>query len=307
MLTVICALLPAAIAGTVIVGIRAFIIIATCVVCSVIFEWLINLVTKRTQTVGDCSAALTGLILALNLSSGVPIYIPVIGSFIAIVIVKQLFGGIGANFANPAIAARIILMVCFAGEMGRWLVPMNGFLSFDAVTAATPLSADYLISGTDKVLPFTLFDMLLGTTGGCIGETSATLLILGGIVLIVTKIITPTIPLAFIGTVFLLTFIYTQNISESIYYTLGGGLMLGAFFMATDYTTSPLTERGKLIFGIGCGVITVAIRFFTKLPEGVSFAILLMNLLTPLIDDIIVTHPVGAITKKDSSKKAGQA
>jgi electron transport complex protein RnfD len=177
--------------------------------------------------------------------------------------------------------------------MGNFAVPVKSFTAFDAVTAPTPLSADYLTAGTDKVLPFTLFDMLFGTTGGTIGETCAIALIIGGIILIATKIITPTIPLSFIGTVFLLTLIYTGSIDETIYYVLAGGLMLGAFFMATDYTTSPLTERGKLIFGIGCGLITVVIRFFTKMPEGVSFSILLMNLLTPLIDDIIITHPIG--------------
>ncbi|MDR0904463.1 MAG: RnfABCDGE type electron transport complex subunit D [Ruminococcus sp.] len=294
MLGVILALAPAAVAGCIIFGWRAALVLAVTMLSAVVFEALYNLITKTKQTTGDLSALLTGLLLGMNLSSAVPLYIPVIGAFAAIVIVKQLFGGLGQNFANPAISARIILSVCFAAEMGSYAEPALNFLKFDAVTAPTPLSANYLVAGADKVLPFTLTDMLFGTTGGCIGETCALALIIGAIGLMAFRIITPTIPLSFIGTVFVLTLIYTGSIDETIYYTLAGGLMLGAFFMATDYTTSPLTERGKLIFGIGCGLITFVIRFFTKMPEGVSFSILLMNLLTPLIDDIVLTHPLGA-------------
>jgi electron transport complex protein RnfD len=293
MLAVIAALIPAAIAGAFIFGYRAIIVMMITIVSSVVFEALFNILVKRKQTLRDNSAIVTGLLLGMNLPSTVPYYIPVIGSLVAIVIVKQLFGGIGHNFANPAIAARIILMVCFAGQMGSFAVPVNSFVRFDAVTSATPLAGEYLTAGADKVLPFTLFDMLFGTTGGTIGETCAVALIVGGIFLMITKIITPTIPLSYIGTVFVLTWIITGSITESVYYVLAGGLLLGAFFMATDYTTSPVTERGKLIFGIGCGLITVAIRFFTKMPEGVSFSILLMNLLTPLIDDVVLTHPIG--------------
>jgi electron transport complex protein RnfD len=293
MLTVIIALVPAVFAGCLIFGYRALAVLLITIISSVAFERIFDLITKRPNTIGDFSAFLTGLLLGMNLPSSVPYYIPVIGAFVAIVIVKCLFGGIGQNFANPAIAARIILAVCFAGQMGSFAVPVKSFTTFDAVTAPTPLSASYFTVGTDKVLPFTLTDMLYGTTGGTIGETCAIALIIGGVILIVAKIITPTIPVCFIGTVFILTFLYTGSIDETIYYTLAGGLMLGAFFMATDYTTSPLTERGKHIFGIGCGLITFVIRFFTKMPEGVSFSILLMNLLTPLIDDIMLTHPIG--------------
>jgi electron transport complex protein RnfD len=293
MLAVIIALVPAAVAGCVIFGWRAALVLCITMLSAVVFEALFNLVTKRKQTVGDLSALLTGLILGMNLSSTVPLYIPIIGAFAAIVIVKGLFGGLGQNFANPAISARIILSVCFAAQMGSFAEPVGNFLEFDAVTAPTPLTANYLLAGTDKVLPFTFTDMLFGTTGGSIGETCTLALIIGAVGLMAFRIITPTIPLSYIGTVFVLTLIYTGSIDETIYYTLAGGLMLGAFFMATDYTTSPLTERGKLIFGIGCGLITFVIRFFTKMPEGVSFSILLMNLLTPLIDDIVLTHPVG--------------
>jgi electron transport complex protein RnfD len=300
MLGVIIALIPAAVAGCIIFGWRAALVLIVTIVSAVIFEALWNIIIKRKQTVGDVSAVLTGLLLGMNLSSTVPLYIPVIGAFAAIVIVKQLFGGLGQNFANPAISARIILAVCFAAQMGSFAEPVVNFLKFDAVTAPTPLVAGYLIDGTDKILPFTFSDMLLGTTGGSIGETCALALIIGAVGLMIFKIITPTIPISYIGTVFVLTLIYTGSIDESIYYTLAGGLLLGAFFMATDYTTSPLTERGKLIFGIGCGLITFVIRFFTKMPEGVSFSILLMNLLTPLIDDIILTHPLGAKPKEVS-------
>jgi electron transport complex protein RnfD len=293
MLAVIISLLPAAVAGSLIFGYRALIVLCITIISCVAFEALFNVLVKRKQTLRDNSAIVTGLLLGMNLPSSVPYYIPVIGSLVAIVIVKQLFGGIGHNFANPAIAARIILMVCFAGVMGNFPVPVSAFTSFDAVTSATPLAADYLSAGAERVLPFTLSDMLFGTTGGTIGETCAVAIIAGGIFLMITKIITPTIPLAYIGTVFLLTWAITGSIIESVYYVLAGGLLLGAFFMATDYTTSPVTERGKLIFGIGCGLITVAIRFFTKMPEGVSFSILIMNLVTPLIDDIVLTHPIG--------------
>jgi electron transport complex protein RnfD len=303
MLAVILALVPAAVAGCIIFGWRALAVVAVTTVSAVVFEALYNILVKRPQTLSDKSAVVTGLLLGMNLSSTVPFYIPVIGAFLAIVIVKQLFGGIGHNFANPAIAARIILMVCFAGQMGNWAVPAGSLFRFDAATGATPLAAGYLESGGERILPFTLSDMLLGTTGGSIGETCAAALIIGGLALILFRIITPTIPAAYIGTVFVLTWIITGSIAESVYYVLAGGLILGAFFMATDYTTSPVTERGKLIFGIGCGLITVAIRFFTKMPEGVSFSILLMNLLTPLIDDIIVTRPVGT-KKPEKAEKA---
>jgi electron transport complex protein RnfD len=178
--------------------------------------------------------------------------------------------------------------------MSVWAKPVNNFFALDAVTGPTPLAAPLLAADGIRVLPFTFTDMLLGNTGGCIGETCALALIIPGIMLCFAKIIKPHIPLAFIGTVFVLTFIYTGSIDYTIYYTLAGGLMLGAIFMATDYTTSPITNKGKLIFGIGCGLITFVIRFFTNFPEGVSFSILLMNFLCPLIDDLTQTKPIGS-------------
>ena len=245
---------------------------------------------KRPQTISDMSAVVTGMLLGMNLPPTInPLY-GVIGSFVAIGIAKQLFGGIGQNFANPAIVGRIVLMLSFTASMSTWCKPFYYLNGADVVTGATPLvskDADYL-------------SLLLGTTGGCIGETCAIALIAGGIYLIAARIITPHAPVAFIGTVFLLTLIAGD---DPIYAVLSGGLIIGAFFMATDYATTPLTGKGKIIFGIGCGLITFAIRKFGNYPEGVSFSILLMNLLVPYIDRLCETKPVGAkAPEKEASK-----
>lgn len=304
MAMVIIALLPAAIVGCVYFGLRAFAVLAVTIVSCVVFEALFNIVTKREQTISDLSAVVTGLLLGMNLPASVPFYVPVIGGFIAIVIVKQLFGGIGQNFANPAIAARIVLMVSFSGSMTNWVVPYwykNASSAADAVTGATPLASEWYDNGSSLVSPFTLKEMFLGITGGCIGETCALALIIGGIFLIVTKIISPATPVAFIGTVGVLTLLYTGSLTMTVYQLLAGGLMIGAFFMATDYATTPLTTKGKVVFGIGCGIITFVIRQFGSYPEGVSFSILLMNLLTPYIDKLCRTSPLGA---KKPEKKA---
>ncbi len=303
---VIIALLPAAIAGCSFFGLRAAAVLAVTIVSAVAFEALFNIIAKKEQTVSDLSAVVTGLLLGMNFPASVPFYIPVIGSFIAIVIVKQLFGGIGQNFANPAIAARIVLMVSFAPQMTRWVVPYwyNDGASriSDAVTSATPLVASWLDDGAgNMVSPFTFDDMLFGTTGGCIGETCAVALIFGGLFLMMIRIISPAAPLAFVGTFGVFTLIYTGSLTMTVYQILAGGLLLGALFMATDYATTPLTTGGKAVFGIGCGIITFVIRNFGSFPEGVSFSILLMNLLTPYIDRICRTSPLGA--KKKSLKK----
>lgn len=301
MALVIIALLPAAVMGCVYFGLRAAAVLAVTIVSAVAFEALFNIITKKEQTVSDLSAVVTGLLLGMNLPASVPFYIPVIGSFVAIVIVKQLFGGIGQNFANPAIAARIVLMVSFS-EMTSWVVPY--YWKADVQTGATPLAASWLDNGTSMVAPFTLRQMLLGETGGCIGETCALALIIGGIFLIVTRIISPATPIAFIGTFGVLTLLYTGSLTMTVYQLLAGGLMIGAFFMATDYATTPLTTSGKVVFGAGCALITFVIRQFGNYPEGVSFSILLMNLLTPYIDRICKTHPLGA---KKPDKKAKEA
>lgn len=290
MLTVLIALAPACIAGVVIFGHMAFINLAVCTASCVFFEYILRRIMKKPQTISDCSAAVTGILLGMNLPPTInPLY-GVIGSFVAIAVAKQLFGGIGQNFANPAIVGRIVLMLSFTSSMSTWCTPFYYKNGTDIVTGATPLvsgDADYL-------------SLLLGTTGGCIGETCALALMAGGIFLIAAKIITPHAPIAFIGTFFLLTLI---SGGDPVYAILSGGLMLGAFFMATDYATTPLTGKGKLIFGIGCGIITFAIRKFGNYPEGVSFSILLMNLLVPYIDRLCELRPVGA---KDFGKEASE-
>lgn len=308
MAMVVIALLPAAVMGCIYFGPRAAAVLLVTTASAVVFEALFNIIAKKEQTISDLSAVVTGLLLGMNLPASVPFYIPVIGSFIAIVIVKQLFGGIGQNFANPAITARIVLMVSFS-QMTSWVVPYwyrDGSSAADAVTGATPLAAGWLDNGSSMVSPFTFRQMLLGETGGCIGETCALALIIGGLFLIVTRIISPATPIAFIGTFGVLTLLYTGSVTMTVYQLLAGGLMIGAFFMATDYATTPLTTSGKIVFGVGCAVITFVIRQFGNFPEGVSFSILLMNLLTPYIDKICRTHPLGAKKPVKKAKEAAQ-
>ncbi|MDE7302712.1 MAG: RnfABCDGE type electron transport complex subunit D [Oscillospiraceae bacterium] len=298
MLLVIIALFPAAMAGCVFFGPRAAAVLAVCIAACIIFEALCRIIMKKEQTVGDLSAVVTGLLLGMNLPATVPFYVAVIGSFVAIVIAKQLFGGIGQNFANPAIAARIVLMLSFTPYMSNWVKPYWYSDAVDAETSATPLVAEWFTytenGAAYKMAPFTLSEMFWGETGGCIGETCAALLILGGLFLIVTKVISPATPVAFIGSFALLTLLYTGSTVETVYGVLAGGLLMGAFFMATDYATTPLTTKGKIVFGIGCGLITFIIRSFGSYPEGVSFSILLMNLLTPYIDKLTKASPFGA-------------
>lgn len=289
MLDVIIALAPTAIASAVIFGPRTLAVIALTVFSSVLAEYLFNLILKRPCTVGDCSAAVTGLILALNLPSEIPLWLCVLGAVIAIVAVKGLFGGLGQNFANPALTARIVLFLSFSKAMSAVGTP--NFT--DAVSSATPLSAP------ESELP-SLLDMFLGLRGGMLGETCAVTLILGGIYLIIRKVITWHTPVAFIGTLFLLSLAVGEN---PFYAVLSGGLLLGAIYMATDYVTTPITWGGRLIFGAGCGLITFLIRTFGSYPEGVSFAILFMSLLTPYIDELTRPHPVGSPRRRDPFKK----
>lgn len=283
MLLVIISLLPALIGGFITFGLRAVIVTLVCTASCVIFEALTRIIMKRPQTVSDLSACVTGILLAMNLPVTIPIWQAVIGSFVAVVIAKQLFGGLGQNFVNPAILARIVLMLSFTADMTTWAVPHYWKEnSADIVTSATPLvsrDASY-------------WDLFIGNTGGCIGEVCALGLIIGGLFLIFTGIISPVTPLAFIGTVALAELIAGN---DPIYHILSGGLLLGAFFMATDYVTTPLTSMGKLIFGIGCGIITFVIREFGGYPEGVSFSILLMNIITPYIDNFTAKKALGAV------------
>lgn len=284
MFNVCMALVPALAVGCYVFGWRSLLLTAVCISCCVVFEWLSRKIMKRENTVNDLSAVVTGLILAMNLPPTLPLWMAVIGSFVAIVIVKQLFGGLGQNFANPAITARIVLMVSFPAAMTNWVNPFYWKIP-DAVAGATPLAL-----GENDILPSYL-DLFLGNTGGCMGETSALALLIGGIYLMMRKIINPAAPLTFIGTVAVLSLIFGDN---PLYQILSGGLFLGAFFMATDYATTPITTKGKIIFGIGCGIITFIIRHFGSYPEGVSFSILLMNILTPYIEQVTRTKVFGA-------------
>ena len=270
MLDVIISLLPAAVAGTVIFGLRALLVLVLTVASCVGFEALYNLLLKKPQTVGDFSAAVTGLLLGMNLPANIPLWQCVIGSFFAIVVVKALFGGLGCNPVNPAITARVFMLVAF-GAMATAAAPVV----VDTVAGATPLASE-------TATPLT--ELFLGLHGGAIGETCAAALLVGFVYLIVRRVITWHVPVAFVGSVFVLSFLMEgMDIGVALGAVLSGGLLIGAIFMATDYVTSPSTAWGKIIFGIGAGLITFLIRYFGVYPEGVSFAILFMNILTPYI------------------------
>lgn len=283
MLDVAFALLPAAVAGIAIFGPRAAAVLGVCILFAVLSEAVWELIFKKPISISDGSAVVTGLLLGMNLSPLVPLWMAALGSMIAIVIVKQMFGGLGQNFANPAITARIVLMVSFPTAMTTWAEPFGWRSEIDTLSSATPLAA-----GADA---FTYRELLLGLSGGCIGETCALLLLAGGAYLVFRRVITPTIPLSFIATVAICSLCAGADPIKAI---LSGGLLLGAIFMATDYVTSPYTFKGQLIFGIGCGLITFVIRQFGNLPEGVSFSILLMNLLVPHINRLTRPKPFGS-------------
>lgn len=309
MLDVIIALLPALIMSVVYFGLRALTLTAVCIVSCVIFEYIARKVMKRDNTTGDLSAVVTGMILAFNLPASLPLWMAVIGSLIAIVVVKQMFGGIGQNFVNPAMTARIILMTSFPTAMARWVVPFTNTWHPDAVTAATPMAVLANVEGGDvsavaSQLP-SLTEMFFGVHGGSMGEVCSLALIIGGLYLMARKVISPIIPFTFIGTVAVIMLIAGSfNLEFVAYELLGGGLMLGAFFMATDYSTSPINKKGKIIFGIGCGLITSVIRIFGSLPEGVSFSIILMNILVPHIENMTTPKPFGAVREKKAKEGA---
>lgn len=300
MLDVVIALLPATVGGCAIFGWHAALVILTCVVTAVLAEFISRKVMKRPNTIGDLSAVVTGLLLALNLPPELPLWMAAIGSVVAIVVVKQMFGGIGHNFANPAITARLVLLVSFPTAMTTWTAPYgsSGEVTssattgevIDVLTSATPLSQTAL---DGEYYSYT--QLFFGQIPGCIGETFSLLLIIGGIYLVVRRVIAPTVPLCYLGTVALC---YLIAGGDPLYMILSGGLMLGAIFMATDYVTSPTNWRGQIIFGVGCGIITFAIRYFGYLPEGASYAILLMNILTPYINKLTAPKPFGWEGKK---------
>jgi len=279
MLDVVIALLPASVAAVAIFGISALWIILACVIGAVVSEALFNMCTGRKQTIGDMSAVVTGLLLALNLSTNVPLWQCLVGAAFAIIVVKCLFGGLGCNFANPAITARVFMLITFSAVAGG---------STELYSGATPLE----LLGTEGAALPGMGAMFLGTYGGAIGETSSVALLIGFAYLLVRKVISWHIPVVFIGTVFVLTFI-AGGANYALYQILAGGLFIGAIFMATDYVTSPITKKGKVIFAVGCGLITFIVRYFCAYPEGVSFSILIMNLFVPIIERFSRNIPLG--------------
>lgn len=298
---VIIALIPATAAGIFFFGIPALILIAVSIVACVFFEWLYQKLLKKPVTISDLSAVVTGLLLAMNLPASAPIWVPIVGAAFAIIFAKQLFGGLGQNFINPALAGRAFLLASYPTEMTSWTAPV-GFSGADAVAVATPLAT----LKTGAMPDASLTDVILGTNiGGCIGETCAIALIIGGIYLLVKHVISWRIPVLYILTVFVLTAaIGRKGLRVPVYEIFTGGLMLGAFFMATDYASSPVTPKGQIIFAIGCGVITTLIRIFGGYPEGVSYSILIMNLAVPLIERFTEPKIFGALPKVKEAKKA---
>lgn len=278
MLDVVLALLPALVIGTIVLGLRALLVTAVSMVTAVAAEWLYALILKKRNTLPDCSALVTGLLLALTLPASTPLWIVAIGSVFAIVVVKLMCGGLGQNIFNPALAARAFLMLMFPAALTRY-----GALGVDGVTAATPLH-----DMVRPALPETsVLDMFLGKCPGSIGELSALALLIGGVYLVIRKVISPRIPVAYLATVAVVTLVFhkTENAFVWMLYSLcSGGVMLGAIFMATDYATSPVTAWGQIAYGIGCGALTVFFRYNGLFPEGVTYAILLMNILTWAID-----------------------
>ena len=297
MLDVLIGLIPAMVGAIFTFGLRSLCVAAVSVAACIVFEYLYRKLLKKDTTIGDCSAIVTGLLLAMVCPVTIPYWTIIIGDFFAIVIVKQLFGGIGCNFLNPALAGRAFLF-SYPVIMTTWVVPYTSLnllgSNVDAVTAATPMS--YLHQG---LLPdTTIFDSFLGSVGGCMGETSAILLLVGGVYLVVRKVISPRIPLAYIGTVAVIALLFPQGNDRLVwlgYQVLSGGLMLGAIFMATDYATSPVTKGGQIVYGIGCGLITMFIRYFGSYAEGVSYAILIMNIAVLLLDKIGVPKRFGYV------------
>ncbi len=299
---VLIALLPASVWGIYVYGLRAALVLVLATVSAVLFEGLTQWILRRTVTVSDCSAAVTGLLLGLNLSPSVPLYAPIVGSAFAIIVVKQLFGGIGKNIMNPALAARVFLMLAWTDSMSSYPAPYDR--GFDAVASATPLAS--LKTG---VLPadVSLLDLFLGRNGGCIGEISVLCLLLGGLYLLLRGVIRWQVPVAMLGTVAVITFLFPVGGADRVTFMVAslcsGGLVLGAFFMATDYVTCPVTNIGRLIYGVGCGLLVVFIRYFGGYNEGVSFAILIMNALVWYLDMFTKPRVYG---KRREKKRAPQ-
>ena len=315
MLDVIIAMVPALIVSVILFGPRTLLVTFISVLFCVLFEYLSRKAMKRNNTIGDLSAVVTGMLLAFNLPSTMPLWMVIIGDAVAIIVVKQFFGGIGQNFVNPALVGRIVLMASFPVAISDFQAPFAWKLgTVDAVTSATPLAQFTSIYGAENIktainasdLP-TLYNMFLGMRGGCLGETCAAALLLGFLYLLVRRVISPVIPLTYIGTVAVIMLIAGKgNLLFVGYQLLAGGLLLGAVFMATDYTTCPVSFKGKIIYAVGCGIITSLIRIFGSLPEGVSFSIILTNILVPHIEHMTTAKPFGTVKQKKAKKEAAQ-
>ena len=293
MLDVVIAMLPAAIAGIVIFGIKALWVILTCVASAVLAEFLFNLCARKKQTVGDLSAVVTGLLLALNLSTNVPLWQCAIGSVFAIVVVKCFFGGLGKNIVNPAITARVFMLIAFASTVAGGAAPVAAEAA-ELTSSATPLVT--LNQGAAAAESISIIDLFLGNHGGAIGETCALALLIGFVYLVARKVIKWYVPASFAATVFVCYFIFGGfDVAFALQHVLAGGLLLGAIFMATDYVTTPTTNKGRVVFCVGAGLLTFAIRQFGSYPEGVSIAILTMNLVTPFISDWTKKKTLGGV------------
>ena len=294
---VIIALLPAALCSVIFFKVQAAMLLLVTVVACVAADYAWCRLTKKENTLTDLSAVVTGLLLAFNLPPALPPWIAAIGGVFAIIIVKQLFGGLGHNFVNPALAARAFMVASWPVQMTSWQEP-----GWDAVSTATPLAV--MKSGEAAGQLPELWDMFLGNTGGCIGETSVLALLIGAVYLLVKRVISPELPLVFIGTVGFMTWMLGGSeglfTGDFVYHIFAGGLLLGAFFMATDYTTSPVTFRGRIVMGIGCGLLTSIIRLYGGYPEGVSYSILLMNLVVPIIDRYMIPESFGGGAVKNA-------
>lgn len=293
---VIIALVPATAAGIYYFGLRALILIVAAIISAVFFEWLYEKITRKPVTINDLSAVVTGLLLAMNLPASAPVWVAIVGSAFAIIFAKQLFGGLGQNFINPALAGRAFLLASYPTEMTTWVVP-NG-LAADAATYATPLAQ--LKNGT---LDASLGQLVMGQVGGTIGETCAIALIIGGLYLLWKHVISWKIPVIYIATVFILfAVIGRHGMRMPVQEIFAGGVMLGGIFMATDYASSPVTPKGQIIFAVGAGLITYLIRTFGGYPEGVSYSILLMNVCVPLIERFTEPTIFGALPKTKEAK-----
>ena len=309
MMWVLIALIPSFIASVFYFGAGAVVLTVVCAAASMFFEWGYERLMGKKVTVRDLSACVTGVILAMNLPANLPVWMAVIGCFTAIVIVKQLYGGLGRNFANPAIVGRIVLLLFFTSQMTTWpATRLNA--APDAMTCATPLG---LLADNALAQSPSLRDMFLGNIGGAMGETCTIAVLIGLVILIWKKIISPIIPVCYIGTVFIFSLIYYavaggdySALHMALFHVLAGGVVFGATFCATDYVTSPIMKYAKIAYGIGCGLVTMIIRLFCAYPEGASFAILFMNVMSPLLDMIAQNYFYGIGAAEKAAKKAAK-